>query len=256
MEKLTILSGRVDLHPGNILLKSQDLNSLSIEDIYAKYGSPTRESVVRLDGAPLSSHVPSYVVLPVWLGKPCEDITLQNANVMIADFGEAWETRSCSRFILNTPCIFRPPEAMFTEAEGKPIGSAADIWTLGCTIYSIFAQRDLFEGFSPDEDDVFAENVSTLGKPPEAWWETWRARKQFFNDNGEWDVKAPRICDGDYRSLATRVNYIQEDRRGGVVDEEMADLYDMLESMIRWQPEERISAAQLVGGKWMSKWGS
>ncbi|KAI1861699.1 hypothetical protein JX265_001318 [Neoarthrinium moseri] len=245
-----------DLHPGNVLLQPQDLSSLSVEDLYAEYGSPIREAVVRLDQAPLSKHVPPYVVLPVWLGKPCEDITVQHADALITDFGEAWQPLACSRLTLNTPCVFRPPEAMFAEAERRPIGFAADIWTLGCTIYSIFAQRDLFEGFSPDEDDILAENISALGKPPGDWWEAWGARKQFFNESGEWAVKSPRICDGESRSLATRVGYIQEDRRGNVATEEMADLYDLLESMIRWRPEERISADQLVAGKWMRKWGS
>ena len=37
--------------------------------------------------------------------------------------------------------------------------------------------------------------------------------------------------------------------------EEMDDLQAMLESMVRWRPENRATAQQLTEGKWMQTWG-
>ncbi len=168
--------------PGNILFTLPvGLSSLSIRDLYTKYGEAAKHAVSRLDGVvvPPPVNVPAYVVPPIWLGKACEDITVADANVLVTDFGEAWRPAVSPRYILNTPISYRPPEAVFAEDEKQPIGSAADMWTLGCTVYALFAQRDLFEGSIPDEDDVIAENISALGKPPEAWWDVWRARGDF-----------------------------------------------------------------------------
>ncbi|KAI3331774.1 kinase domain-containing protein [Xylariaceae sp. AK1471] len=245
-----------DLHLGNVLLKLPDLSSMSVDRLYAKYGEPIKEDVIRLDGASLSAHVPRYVVIPAWLGKKCEDVTLADAEILLTDFGESWKPTDTSRYTLNTPALYRPPEAMFATAEQHPIGLAADIWTLGCSIFALFGQLDLFEGFYPNEDDVFAENISALGKPPQKWWNLWRARQEFFNDEGEWAVKASRVVDGEYCSLETRVDRIKQDRRGGLGDEEMADLVSMLQSMLKWRPEDRVSALDLAMGTWMTKWGN
>lgn len=158
---------------------------------------------------------------------------------------------------LEHALIVPAPGVGLRQAEKQPISFAADMWTLGCTIYELFAQGSLFEGFAPDEDDVFAENVSALGKPPESWWNDWRARGEFFDADGQdWDVKRSRISDGEFHPLDTRIDFIRELRKGKISDEEVTDLLFMLGSMIRWRPEGRISAQELVVGKWMMKWGS
>jgi serine/threonine protein kinase len=103
------------------------------------------------------------------LGKRSEHITTTDANnIMLTHFGEAWYPASSPpKYSLNTPVLYRPPEAVFAEAESKPITSAADIWSLGCTIYGLFSPGTLFEGFFPDEDDMIAEVVSALGISPQ-----------------------------------------------------------------------------------------
>lgn len=175
---------------------------------------------------------------------------------MITDFGEAWLPTSSPRYSLNTPVLYRPPEAVFAESEGKPISFAADIWSLGCTIYELFAPGTLFEGFFPDEDDVVAEMISALGKPPQPWWDGWRARGDFFDAEGEnWKVKKGRILDGNYYTFNARVDCIKQDRKGVVDQEELDDLRLLLGNMIRWSPEERSSAEMLMVSEWMRKWG-
>lgn len=195
---------------------------------------------------------------PVWLGKRSEHITTTDANnIMLTDFGEAWFPAFSPRYSLNTPVLYRPPEAVFAEAERKPISPAADIWSLGCTIYELFSPGTLFEGFFPDEDDMIAEVVSALGKPPQLWWDNWRARGDFFDaQGGNWKVKKGRISDGDYYTLDARIDIIGEDRKGLVKQGELDDLHLLLGSMVRWSPEERTSADMLMTSEWMTKWGS
>ena len=37
--------------------------------------------------------------------------------------------------------------------------------------------------------------------------------------------------------------------------EEIDDLQSMLEGMLKWLPEKRVSAKDLIEGPWMRKWG-
>jgi hypothetical protein len=120
-----------DIHLGNILFTlPSSFHSLSTIDLYTTYRQPIKEPVHRLDGlTQLPANVPPYVVPPLWLGKRSEHITTADANnIMLADFGEAWcPASSLPKYSLNTPVLYRPPEAVFAEAESKPITSAADI---------------------------------------------------------------------------------------------------------------------------------
>ncbi|KAJ3568569.1 hypothetical protein NPX13_g6378 [Xylaria arbuscula] len=248
-----------DLHPRNVLLKLPDLSSMTINELYLKYGEPAQEDILPWGGAPFtpSAHLPQYVVVPAWFGKPCEDATLEDADVTLADFGEAWKPADTPRYTLNTPALYRPPEAMFAQAQHIPISLAADIWTLGCCIFAVFGDSVLFKGLWADEDDVFAENISTLGKPPQIWWDPWRKRSKFFDERGEWLPTSARTVDEMYHSLEDRAaDSFKRNQPSGLGDEEMADLLSMLRGMLRWRPEERVSADDLVQGAWMNKWGN
>jgi len=66
---------------------------------------------------------------------------------------------------LHTPALYLPPEDFSRE----PITMVVDIWTLGVSLYEILGERALFESFSWDRDDILANMISTLGKPPARW---------------------------------------------------------------------------------------
>lgn len=82
-----------------------------------------------------------------------------------------------------TPLVIRPPEVRFEPNE--PLSFSTDIWTLACTIWSIIAQRPLFEGFLATEDDMTCEHVDTLGVLPLEWWRRWEARRLKFTEDGK-----------------------------------------------------------------------
>lgn len=102
-----------------------------------------------------------------------------------------------------------------------------------CVVYELFAKGTLFECFVPNADEVFNENISLLGRPPWRWWDIWEAKDDFFDENGEWDIKSNRVSDGEYRSLKTRMGHFAEDREGSITHEELGDLIELLEQMLR-----------------------
>ncbi|KAG6183925.1 hypothetical protein E4U10_006627 [Claviceps purpurea] len=100
-----------DLHLGNIFLQLRScLDVLSVEQLYDRYGQPEKEPVIYLDpkAAPKDSSFPSYVVHPIWLGLPGNEVTLGDAKLMLSDFGVAFRPDDKSRFASHIPSRTAP----------------------------------------------------------------------------------------------------------------------------------------------------
>ncbi|PKX99960.1 kinase-like protein [Aspergillus campestris IBT 28561] len=241
-----------DLHLGNILLKvPPGFDHLSPEQLYENYGQPELDPVVHLDGNPLPPGVPSHGITPIWLGEASEAITPAEARILLSDFGEAFSCSTDAKYESHTPLVIRPPEARF-EPE-TPLSFPSDIWTLACTIWSIIAQRPLFEGFLATEDDMTCEQVDALGILPAEWWTRWEGRRQRFTEDGKPLRRNP------YRSWVDRFeDSVQQPRReSGMapVDARERDaLFDMLRSMLSFRPGDRPTTGQILRSEWMVRW--
>ncbi|KAJ5850004.1 hypothetical protein N7455_009860 [Penicillium solitum] len=231
-----------DIHLGNILLKvPPNFDLLSLDKLYEKYGAPELEPVVCLDGNPdskLPPRVPSHAITPIWLGEASEKITLAEARIFLIDFGEAFSPSKEARF---------EPK--------KPLSFSSDIWTLACTIWSIIAQRPLFEGFLATDDDMTCELVVTLGVLPPEWWKRWKARQNKFTEDGK-----PINRAYDYfRSWNDRFeDSVEKPRRDKGIPsfdaKERDAIFDMLQPMLSFRPEDRPTTKQILQSEWMVKW--
>ncbi|KAE8366542.1 kinase-like domain-containing protein [Aspergillus caelatus] len=224
-----------DIHMGNILLKSiLELDLLSIDQLYEKYGVPKLDPVIHLGGKPLPPAVPSHGIAPLWLGVTSEDITLPEARALLRDFGEVFLYLKQENYESHAPLAVRPPEARFEP--NKPLSFPSDIWTLACTIWAIIAQRPLFEGFLTTEDDMACEYVDTLGALPPEWWKKWEARQHKFTEDGMPINRNP------YR--------VQQPRRAAGMPsldaKEMDAIFDMLRPMLSFRPENRSTTKQIL----------
>lgn len=206
----------------------------------------------------LPAGVPSHIVVPAWFGAPSEDISLPESSVLITDFGESFQPSVEARRYSNTPKTLRPPEARFlAEQQHDSLSYPTDIWTLACSIWTVLGQRPLFDIFCFTEDDVTKEQVDTLGKLPEAWWERWEGRSAHFDEDG---VSLDHHHQGEEPlTLVERFErFIQIPRqeRGLEVvgDEEKVALLAMLRSMLALDRDKRASAAELVACDWMTRW--
>ncbi|EON61121.1 hypothetical protein W97_00332 [Coniosporium apollinis CBS 100218] len=103
-----------------------------------------------------------------------EDVA--DPKITISDFGEAFFDNEEEHTTLRAPITLLPPEFFFHER----LGPAVDVWTLGCTLCEILGERHLFEGFMPDQDDIIAKILSTLGDLPKRWWEQREHRNDFL----------------------------------------------------------------------------
>ncbi|KAL4763084.1 kinase-like domain-containing protein [Aspergillus foveolatus] len=145
-----------------------------------------------------------------------------------------------------------PSSQAWFEPE-SPLSFQSDKWSLACTIWSIFAQRPLFEGFLATEDDMTCEHVDALGILPPEWWNRWEARRHKFTEDGKPINRNP------YRSWEDRFeDSVQQPRRDSgmppVDARERAAIFDMLQPMLSFRPENRPTAKQVLESEWMVKW--
>ncbi|CAI7621775.1 unnamed protein product [Penicillium glandicola] len=235
-----------DLHYGNVLLQLPfDLSQLSVEGLYEKYGEPEFEAIRRFDGQPLPLKIPSRAVLPIWLGEASDKLKLAEAKILLGDFGEAFSPTKQQGFESHTPLVGRPPEARFEPH--KPLSFPSNIWSLGCSLWNIIGQSSLFD------DSITCEQVDALGVLPPEWWYKWEGRHSRFTEDGKPINRDP------YRSWEDRFEQDMQkprQREGMPLIEpaEMDAIFKMLKSMLKFRPENRSTAKQILECEWMVKW--
>lgn len=196
--------------------------------------------------------------MPGWFGVRSNDIVSGEEKIILSDFGESFNPYEASKFSSKTLPLLQPPEARFSD---DPLSFPSDIWTLACTIWEIFSQRPLFDTFFPSIDRVTMEQVLALGILPPEWWKKWNKRSEWFSEEGL-DLKpdVSRGHDGRRRTWDWRFDYcIQEPRAEAgmetVTVEERRAFEAMLRSMLRFRPNERATAQQVLHSEWMKGWG-
>ncbi|EXU98479.1 protein kinase [Metarhizium robertsii] len=244
-----------DLHLGNLLLQlPSSLNTLSVEQLYARYGEPEREPVVCLDvrAASTDPGVPSYAVPSVWMGVPSSDITLGEAKLILSDFGVAFRPCDKSRFESYTPVVLRPPEAFF-EPE-TTLTFASDIWSLGCVIFELLAHRSIIDGFLAPQDEITAQQVELQGPMPSEWWGRWEKRPKWYDEAGRPLSNASDIWSWE-RRFEQWVQKPRQSRGMETIREDERDaLFELLRWMLAWTPSERPDIMKVLKADWITRW--
>ena len=240
-----------DLTPSNILFQIPNFNSWTIDEVYKNFDKSQKKLNERVDNGPLGSEVPLYSIYRANIVIPAHQV--KDHKVKISDFGEAFLSNHRPK-TLHTSMLWLPPEYFFREEVEPPV----DIWTLAITLYEILDERPLFEMFYPNEDEIFGEMVSTLGKLPSRWRHQWPNRPYYFLKDGSSTSKpADRI------SVSTRplIQRLWDMGRGETPErcelscEEIESLKELFAAMFRYEPSERITADEAICSDYMMRWG-
>lgn len=227
---------------------------MSIEQLYAQYGEPERDPVIRLDTNTTSTDpgVPSYAVSSIWLGVPSDDISLGEAKLVLSDFGVSFRPGDQTRFESYTPLVLRPPEAFFEPA--TPLTFASDIWSLGCVIFELLAHRSLIDGFLAPQDEIIAQQVELQGRMPPDWWGKWEERPEWYDEAGR-----PLSNASDFWPWERRFEqWVQSPRRSRGMEtigkDEQDALFKLLQWMLAWKPSERPDITEVLKADWITRW--
>jgi serine/threonine-protein kinase SRPK3 len=257
----------IDFRPSNILLELHGLDGLDEEQVLALLGEPeTTDINMRKDSHPTPEmpYAPKYLVYPVDFGEI--DHSVISPRVQVIDFGQSfdiWVGPPPSAF--GIPANYAAPEVILDSS-----GSIAiDLWSLGCTLYEIRLGRRLFDVFqlvTLTKKNYVDEIASLLGKPPNPW------KKYYAEPNNKLNTStAPSsLSSGDegdavIEPQVERARSFQEklaschDCTGEecahprfqlISEAEATTLSDLLERLLRYAPQERLSAQDVLKHAW------
>jgi len=162
---------------------------------------------------------------------------------VLCDFGEARIGRKHETGPFVQPHIYRAPEVIFE----MPWGSAVDIWNLAGLTWDLFEGKHLFGDIfdakgGHDPFKHLALIVALAGPPPSEFAKRSETAEQCFDSNGNW------IANEDATVPSVSLESLEERLTG-----QDKDLFiQFMRSMLKWLPEERRTAKQLLEDPWLS----
>lgn len=229
-----------NLHLKNILLR-QHFENMTIDQLYARLEEPVRVPVKRLGED--SPGFPKYCVSP---------------TISFSQAKKLWTPKSWSQSLARPSSKWTTQETTYSDATSslesifcEPVGQAADMWTLACTIYQVIDQSVLFEGLFPNEDDMVADMINILGPLPRRWWDRWEKRGELFLDNRSMRQDSLRLYLAPFRPLSERICSMG---RYEFSPEEMACFANLLRAMLMYGSSDHITASVAIESEWMQGW--
>ncbi|KAI0973691.1 kinase-like domain-containing protein [Xylaria arbuscula] len=270
-----------DYRPSNILMKlDQDaLDELDQAQMEELLGEADSYGVNTKSGESPLPKGPEYCVIAVtstW----CEKLLIP--EIAVIDFGESFFIDNPST-ATGIPTAYAAPEVLFNQASGGGV----DLWSLACTLYEVRTRDKLFGGsfYGSKLSTVVHEMEVILGPLAKPYREVWDS-EDFWgpdckprcieeSDNSE----SPATC-----SLASLQRERSEEIKGSGYDdileamlgaekeqhhsllsedrfkppikyqyerEEVLALADLLKSLLKYSPEERLEAEGVLQHPWL-----
>lgn len=207
---------------------------------------PIKREKLRLRNGDRSDHAPKYVIQRPTFSEFLAVMPTPLKKVRIVDFGEA-SPFSQPRSTLGIPVNqgYFPPELCF----GYTASAASDIWELACLVYQTLGTPPLFPCFFPIFEFLVGTAMPILGPLPAHWRGRFDYDRYGYREEGElknvekkdpewwWDeaMKDKSVRGQMERHLAPQFS-----------PEQLDFLADLLSDMLVFEPEKRISAADIV----------
>ncbi|KAJ9367656.1 hypothetical protein DTO282E5_7653 [Paecilomyces variotii] len=157
---------------------------------------------------------------------------------LLSDFGEARLGDVHDGLI--QPDIYRAPEVIL----GMSWTSKVDIWNVGVLVWDLFEDHHLFDGRTPNgnQSDVYllAEMEAMLGPPPLNFLRKSPQSPKYWDSLGQWKA----AIEVPHYSLEESEEYLEGENKKMFMQ--------FIRKMLRWDPEERQSARELLSDPWLT----
>ncbi|XP_035191998.1 dual specificity protein kinase CLK3 isoform X1 [Oxyura jamaicensis] len=164
--------------------------------------------------------------------KSCEEKSIRNTSIRVADFGSATFDYEHHTTIVATR-HYRPPEVILELGWAQP----CDVWSTGCILFEYYRGFTLFQTHENREHLVMMEKI--LGPLPPHMIRRTRKQKYFHNGNLIWDENTAegRYVQENCKPLRT---YMLHDSL------EHVQLFDLMRRMLEFDPSQRITVSEAL----------
>ncbi|KAJ8354862.1 hypothetical protein SKAU_G00224290 [Synaphobranchus kaupii] len=161
--------------------------------------------------------------------KKRDERTVKSTSVRLVDFGSATFDHEHHSTIVSTR-HYRAPEVMLELGWSQP----CDVWSIGCILFEYYLGFTLFQTHDNREHLAMMERV--LGPIPSRMIRKTRKQKYFYHGRLDWDESssAGRYVRDNCKPLR---RYLLSEA------EEHHQLFDLIESMLEYEPSKRITLA-------------
>ncbi|CAJ0951176.1 unnamed protein product [Ranitomeya imitator] len=226
-----------DLKPENILFVNSDFElTYNMEKVGARLSGSCAQYL---------EYAPTVVLRPLpnacsCMVSPCDlpppkkrdERCVKNTDIRVVDFGSATFDHEHHSTIVSTR-HYRAPEVILELGWSQP----CDVWSIGCIIFEYYVGFTLFQTHDNREHLAMMERI--LGPIPSRMIRKTRKQKYFYHNRLDWDdsTSAGRYVRDNCKPL----------RRYMLCDaEEHRQLFDLIESMLEYEPSKRCTLSQAL----------
>ncbi|KAI6785987.1 protein kinase [Emericellopsis cladophorae] len=215
------------------------LDQLSVEQFLEKFHEPMKVPITRTDGQLLTPHLPPYAALRIDMTKAARKSPVKDAQgFVLADFGEAFSPAEEPRLNQDNHTLLpgQPPGTLFEpDAHVSP---ASDVWTMATAIREILGMKSPFSQHVPP-NELLAEHLDVLGceSLPHDWRAIWERQEV---DGESWE---------EFNQTFRR----KRETTGISGEEESRAVLELMRGMLRYRPQDRLTADEVLRSEWMVK---
>ncbi|KAE8152754.1 protein kinase [Aspergillus avenaceus] len=213
-----------DIQENNIMLSVED-ESILVDFEEAEISNPSPRKVVG-----------DRVIYPSRdLGIP-----KVHGRPVLSDFGEARFISSLGKQWEDVqPLVYRAPEVLLR----MPWDEKIDIWNLGVLAWDLFEKKHPFyardSNRNVSDSHRLAGMTAIMGAPPKEMLKNSEYATNFFDSDGNW------IGNAEIPSISL------EKLEGNLQDTQQSLFLCFLRKMLRWLPEDRATAKELLADPWL-----
>jgi serine/threonine-protein kinase SRPK3 len=217
------------------------------------------------------STAPQYLVYPTsWGNTDALGTNFITDKACVINFSKSYEVSNPPPD-LSIPQIYCSPEYTLD----KKIGTGSDLWALACTLFEIRIGSQLFDTYDNEIHEYLSNVALMLGKFPEPWWSTtWERRHDFFDDEADAEGRLymklfhpvgnnegimmvhrqgpPSLQDAIARGMYHESRYGPVGTSRDITQEEIDLFSDLLAGMLRYAPEGRLTAKDVLEHSWFN----